>query len=154
MKRREFIAGLGGAAAWPVVARAQQVDRVRRVGMLSGGYSNSDPQGLEPVTAFRQGLAKLGWVEDRNLRIDLRGGLMSCGRDIINVFIKSASIAAGSLNGVNPAELPVLQSTRFAFTIDLKAARLLGIAVPRTLLALRQRADRVGWHCGEPDEKG
>jgi putative ABC transport system substrate-binding protein len=71
MRRREFIAGLGSAAAWPVVARAQQGDRVRRIGVLMGGDEN-DPVRKTNVTAFTQALADLGWTDGRNLRMDLR----------------------------------------------------------------------------------
>jgi putative tryptophan/tyrosine transport system substrate-binding protein len=73
MKRREFIAGLGGAAAWPVVARAQQPERMRLVGVLMG-YAESDPAAQSEVATFRGGLAKLGWTEGSNLRIELRWG--------------------------------------------------------------------------------
>ena len=66
MRRRDFIAGLGSAAAWPLVARAQQLDRIRRVGILSDGL------GPFPDKAFLAGLAQLGWTEGRNLRIDYR----------------------------------------------------------------------------------
>jgi putative ABC transport system substrate-binding protein len=68
--RREFIAGLGSAAAWPVVARAQQDGRVRRIGMLIGGPD--DPVTQAWAAAVRGGLTKLGWIEGRNLRMDLR----------------------------------------------------------------------------------
>jgi putative ABC transport system substrate-binding protein len=70
MKRREFIAGLG-AAAWPVVARAQQGDRVRRIGVLVSGNEN-DPVYKPRVAAFTQALADLGWIDGRNVRTDLR----------------------------------------------------------------------------------
>jgi putative ABC transport system substrate-binding protein len=73
MKRREFIAGLGSAAAWPVVARAQQGGRVRRIGVLTGGDEN-DPGIKSLVSAFTQAVADLGWTEGRNVRIDLRWG--------------------------------------------------------------------------------
>jgi len=66
MKRRTFIAGLGSAAAWPVVARAQQGDRVRRIGVLMP-FEESDP-------AFAQALADLGWTDGRNVRMDVRWG--------------------------------------------------------------------------------
>src|SRR5215471_3238512 len=71
LRRRDFIAGLGGAAAWPLAARAQQDTRMRRVGMLIGSDEN-DPEGERRYSAFTQALAGLGWTEGRNLRIDFR----------------------------------------------------------------------------------
>src|SRR6516165_2357231 len=71
MKRRAFISLLGGAAAWPMAARAQQDGRVRRIGVLAGG-TEDDSATRANLTALREGLAKLGWIEGRNLRIDLR----------------------------------------------------------------------------------
>jgi ABC-type uncharacterized transport system substrate-binding protein len=71
MKRREFITVLGGAAAWPVAARAQQPDRMRRIGVLMA-YAESDREGQARVAAFRDGLQKLGWTEGRKIRIDYR----------------------------------------------------------------------------------
>jgi putative ABC transport system substrate-binding protein len=71
LRRREFIAGLGGAAAWPLAAREQQPERIRRIGVLAGGDEN-DPVRRTLVSAFTQGLAHLGWTDGRNLRIDLR----------------------------------------------------------------------------------
>jgi putative tryptophan/tyrosine transport system substrate-binding protein len=73
MRRREFITLLSGAAAWPLAARTQQAERVRRIGVLTGGAEN-DQTNQTNTAAFREGLAKLGWAEDRNLRIDLRFG--------------------------------------------------------------------------------
>jgi putative ABC transport system substrate-binding protein len=71
MNRRKFIAGLGGAAAWPLAARAQQGGRVRRIGVLMTGDEN-DPVWKPRLSAFTQALAGLGWTDGRNLRIDLR----------------------------------------------------------------------------------
>src|SRR5947207_10928210 len=72
MRRREFITLLGGAAAaWPLGARAQQPERVRRIGWLMGGAEN-DPERRAYVAALREGLAKLGWVEGRNMRTEIR----------------------------------------------------------------------------------
>ena len=74
MKRREFIAGLGSTAAvWPLAARAQQGDRVRRIGVLMG-LDENDPEGKLRLSAFTQALAALGWTDRRNLRMDLRWG--------------------------------------------------------------------------------
>src|SRR5438094_4835788 len=72
MRRREFIALLGGTAlAWPLDAWAQQPDRMRRIGMLMG-YPESDVEAQTYIAAFRDGLQKLGWTEGRNIRIDTR----------------------------------------------------------------------------------
>ena len=71
MKRRAFIAGLGSAAAWPVVVRAQQDTRMRRIGVLIGADEN-DPQTSARISAFTQGLAELGWTDGRNVRMDVR----------------------------------------------------------------------------------
>jgi putative ABC transport system substrate-binding protein len=71
MKRREFIALLGGAAAWPLAARAQQDGRVRRIGVLMP-YDENEPLTKPQVSAFTQALADLGWTDGRNVRIDLR----------------------------------------------------------------------------------
>jgi hypothetical protein len=71
LRRREFIAGLGGAAAWPLAAGAQQGDRVRRIGVLMPTDEN-DPLAKAFVSAFTQALAGLGWIVGRNVRIDLR----------------------------------------------------------------------------------
>lgn len=73
MRRREFITLLGGAAAWPVAARTQPADRVRRIGVLIG-LAADDPQGRAIIAAFLQGLHQLGWSEGRNARIDIRWG--------------------------------------------------------------------------------
>src|SRR5208283_183092 len=70
MLRREFIAGLG-AAAWPLAARAQKGDRVRRIGVLEPGVEN-DPGGKAQLSAFTHRLGELGWTDGRNLRIDFR----------------------------------------------------------------------------------
>ena len=71
IRRREFIAVLGGAAAWPLSARAQQGDRVRRIGVLVPGDEN-DPLPKPALSAFTQALADLGWTDGRNVRMDLR----------------------------------------------------------------------------------
>src|SRR5262245_44706051 len=71
MRRREFIALIGGAVAWPLAARAQQPDRLRRVGVLMS-YAESDKEGQAFVAEFRKGLQKLEWAEGRNIRFDYR----------------------------------------------------------------------------------
>ncbi|HEV2548544.1 MAG TPA: ABC transporter substrate-binding protein [Stellaceae bacterium] len=71
MNRREFIAVLGGSAAWPLAARAQQADRVRRLGVMMT-VAESDPEGQAWLGAFTQELSRLGWTEGRNLLMDVR----------------------------------------------------------------------------------
>ena len=71
IRRREFIAGLGSAAAWPLAGWAQQGDRVRRIGVLMPGDEN-DPLVKSEVSAFTQQLADLGWTGGRNVRMDFR----------------------------------------------------------------------------------
>jgi putative tryptophan/tyrosine transport system substrate-binding protein len=72
MTRREFITLLGGAAAaWPLAARAQQADRMRRIGILMTIAAN-DPEAQARIVMFAQSLQALGWTDGRNARIDIR----------------------------------------------------------------------------------
>jgi putative tryptophan/tyrosine transport system substrate-binding protein len=72
VRRRQFITLLGGAAAaWPLAARAQQVERMRRIGVLMA-LAADDPEGQARIKVFEQGLNELGWSVIRNLRIDYR----------------------------------------------------------------------------------
>src|SRR5262252_2303755 len=74
MKRRAFITLLGGAAAaWPLAARAQQSERMRRIGVLMN-VAADDPQGQDHIAAFAQVLQQSGWSNGRNVRIDTRWG--------------------------------------------------------------------------------
>ena len=85
IRRREFITLLGGAAALPLSARAQQADRVRRIGVLMGVAD--DREGQARVTALKQGLQELGWTDGGNIQIEIRFG------DAMTVRV--AAIAAG-----------------------------------------------------------
>jgi len=73
VKRRTFIAGLGSVAAWPLAVRAQQGDRVRRIGVLIS-RDETDPEGKRRYSAFTQALTDLGWSNGRNVRMDFRWG--------------------------------------------------------------------------------
>jgi len=84
--RREFIAGLGSAAAWPVVARAQPSDRVRRVGVLMG-FGDNDPEARLWIARFTQGLSDLGWIVGRNLQMEARWAADS-SNDQMQIFAK------------------------------------------------------------------
>jgi len=99
MKRRAFITLLSGAvAAWPLAARAQQAERVRRVAFLHV-YAENDPEVLPRVVAFRQGLEALGWVENRNIRVAHRysGGDLNRIQTYATELVRSApDLIAGS----------------------------------------------------------
>ena len=79
IRRREFITLLGGAAAWPLGAAAQQPERVRHIGVLMTQPAD-DPDGQARVAAFLKGLRELGWIEGRNIRLDYRWGGGDVGR--------------------------------------------------------------------------
>jgi putative tryptophan/tyrosine transport system substrate-binding protein len=99
VKRRTFIAGFGSAVAWPMAAWAQQGERVRRVGILVYNAEN-DPEIQAAIAAFRQELIRLGWFEDRNLRLDVRFGtgeperIRAQAAELVN-FASDVIVAAG-----------------------------------------------------------
>ena len=112
MKRREFITLLGGvAAAWPLVARAQQGERMRRVGVLTN-LSSDDPDAQARIGAFLQGLQEFGWAVGRNVRIDYRWG----GGDAERTRKHAAELVALApdviLTSGGTAVAPLLQATR------------------------------------------
>ena len=110
--RRELVAALGGAvAAWPLAARAQQPDRMRRIGVLMG-YAESDREGQANFSAFQGGLQKLGWTEGRNIRIDARWA--SADADLVQRFAKELVALQPDLilSHSTPATAALLQETR------------------------------------------
>jgi putative tryptophan/tyrosine transport system substrate-binding protein len=88
VRRREFITLLGGAAVWPFRARAQQPERMRRIGALSG-IAVDDPESQARIAAFMEALQQLGWTDGRNMRIDHRWG----GGDPNNIRKQAAELA-------------------------------------------------------------
>jgi putative ABC transport system substrate-binding protein len=112
MRRREFITLLGGAAAaWPLAVRAQQGERMRRIGALIGG-AETDPESRARVAALREGLEQRGWSEGRNLRIDYRWA--SADSDRIRAF--AAELVATAPEAIfahtTPATTRLLEATR------------------------------------------
>src|SRR6516162_3322187 len=88
LRRRDFIAALSGATAWPLAARAQQGGRVRRIGVLVG-LDENDPEQKRRVSVFTQALADLGWTDGRNVRMDVRiaGGDIDRTRDLAQELV-------------------------------------------------------------------
>jgi putative tryptophan/tyrosine transport system substrate-binding protein len=115
MRRREFITLLGGAAAWPLAARAQQPDRMRRIGLLSF-YAENDAEGSRYIAKFLEALEPLGWAHGRNVQIDYRWA--GADRDRFRRF-------ATELVGLKP-DLIVGQSTP-AVAALLQATRAIPI---------------------------
>ena len=111
MKRRAFITLLGGAATWPFAARAQQTERVRRIGLLMV-HVESDQEGQTLAAAFREGLLKSGWTEGLNIRIDTRwaGGDLDRARSLATELVALAPdvIVTGGASYVTA----LLQATR------------------------------------------
>jgi putative ABC transport system substrate-binding protein len=111
VNRRTFIAGLSSAAAWPVVARAQQDGRVRRIGVLVG-LDEHDPAWKPRLSAFTEALANLGWTDGRNVRMDLR----SHGGDINRIRALAQELVGLQpdiiVTGGTPATAAVQRETR------------------------------------------
>src|SRR5262249_44110507 len=120
MRRRDFISLVGGAAAWPLAARAQQGGRMRRIGVLMGTTAD-DPIGQARIAAFLHGLQQLGWTDGRNVRVDARWGgsnadnmrkyaaeLVALAPDVILAHSSAAVApqAAGALCRASPPNSP------------------------------------------------
>jgi putative ABC transport system substrate-binding protein len=133
MRRRQFIAGLGSAAAWPLAARAQQSERMRRIGVLQI-LAADDPQGVAETAAFLQGLAQLGWTDGGNVRIEYRHGLGNPD----NVRKYAAELAALtpdvilSIGGASQVG-PLLQATRTVPIVFTYAADPVGAGLVDSL---------------------
>jgi putative ABC transport system substrate-binding protein len=110
MKRRTFIAALGGAAAWPLVARAQQTERMQRIGVLIG-IAEGDPAAQQRYAAFSERLQQLGWIDGRNVRIEARwaGGDLNLVRKYAGELVGLAPDVIVSVGAISVGA--VLQAT-------------------------------------------
>src|SRR5262245_41574440 len=121
MRRRDFITLLGGAAAWPLAARAQQGERMRRIGVLLSSTAD-DPEYQDRLTAFLQGLAQLGWIAGRNVHIDIRWGSFDAEGARKHVAEIVALAPDAILSSGSSTTTPLYQATR---TIPIVFATLL-----------------------------
>jgi putative ABC transport system substrate-binding protein len=125
MRRREFFGLLSGAAVWPFAARAQPSERMRRIGVLLT-YAEGDAEGQARFTAFKANLKKLGWVEGRNIRIDLRWATID--RTLIQRFAKELVASQPDLIVAQntPTTAAILQHTRTVPIVFFQASDPVG----------------------------
>src|SRR5262249_11634166 len=105
IRRREFITLLGGAAVWPLAARAQQPERMRRVGVLMNANAD-EPEAKARLEAFLQGLRELGWTVGRNLRIDYRwsvGDSLRLNKDAMELLALDPEVVLAGVGATTPA---------------------------------------------------
>jgi len=124
MRRRGFIGGLGASVMWPLAARAQQSDRTKRIGILMFTAEN-DPESRARIAAFRRGLGEFGWIEGRNVAIEIRW----------STDPNSTQVVAAELVGMKPDVLVALSSQ------GLTAAQRETTSIP---IVFMQVADPVG----------
>src|SRR5215510_1171944 len=131
IERRKFLAMLGGAAAWPLAARAQRPERVRRIVFLHS-LAEADPEVQARIAAFRQGLETLGWMENRNIQVEHR---FAAG-DFAQMQAYTAELVNSAPDLIVASSTPVLAALKQA----TRTIPIVFSVVPPTLVAL---ADEV-----------
>jgi putative tryptophan/tyrosine transport system substrate-binding protein len=158
LRRREFITLLGGAAAWPLAARAQQTDRMRRIGVLMS-TATDDPEGQARIAAFAQGLQQLGWTDGRNVRIDTRWTLGNTddarkyAAELVafapDVILASGGAAVGPLLRATRtvpivfAIVPDPVGSGFVESLARPGGNVTGLSLQLTEITGKRRADEV-----------
>ena len=155
LHRRAFIMLLGGAAAWPLAARAEQGERMRRVGVLMH-LAADDPEGQARHATFVQGLQQSGWSAGRNVRIDTRWGTSEADRrkyaaELValspDVILASNSQATLALQAATSTVPIVFATSPIPSPPALSRASRGRAAIPRVLLCLNTASARNGWSC-------
>jgi ABC-type uncharacterized transport system substrate-binding protein len=132
MKRREIISLLGGAAGWPLAARAQRGERVRRVGVLMYTTPN-EPESQARLTALAQGLQEAGWAVGRNLRIDVRwssGDLARLSNDAEELVALGLDVAVA---GIGPTTQALQRASRTVPIVFAQAVDPVGVGIVRSM---------------------
>src|SRR5262245_44773976 len=117
MNRRKFIAGLGGAAAWPSLAGAQQNERVRRVGVLMHTHAG-EPEAQARLAAFLQGLQESGWSVGRNVQVDTRwstGDLLRLSKDAAALVESRPDVVLAGVGATTAALAEATRTTPIVF---------------------------------------
>ena len=161
MKRRAFITLLGGAAAaslaaWPLAARAQQAERMRRIGVLMSTAAD-EPEGQARIAAFRQALQQLGWSDGRNVRIDIRWSASNADRiragaaELValapDVILASGGTVVGPLLQTTRTLPIVFTQTPIRSAPDSSRAWRGRAATPPDLPSSNTASARNGWSC-------
>ena len=136
MKRREFIATVGGAAAmWPLSARAQQPRKIPKIGVLwhAGSAEEEGPY----LAALREGFRDIGYVDGKTFILENRFPTSNPSAD---GYRQAATYIDQILRGAKPADLPVQLSVKFELIVNLKTAKAMGLKIPESFLV---RADKV-----------
>ena len=155
MRRREFISLLGGAAAWPPAARAQQPGPVRRIGVLMP-YEANNPQGQARIASFMQGLRQLGWTDSRDVRIEYRWSAET--NEIRKYAAELAALAPDVIFAAGSAGAgPMLEATRMVPIVfcysPIRSAPGMSrawrgrVATPAGLRHGNSASARNGWSC-------
>jgi putative tryptophan/tyrosine transport system substrate-binding protein len=133
LKRRDFISLLGGAAAaWPLAARAQERERMRRIGVLMG-FTADDAVGHSRMVAFAQALAQAGWIEGRNLRMEIRWSAGDAERTR-KFAAELVQLAPDAILAVGSATTgPLLEATRSVPVVFVQVAEPVGAGFVETL---------------------
>src|SRR5215468_10390776 len=132
MRRRAFITLLGGAATWPLATRAQQSERMRRIGVLTL-FASDDSVEQTRVLAFAQALAQSGWIDGRNARIDIRWGAGDPER-IRRYAAELVALAPGVILTVSSAATgPLLQATRTVPVVFVEVGEPVGAGFVESL---------------------
>ena len=138
MRRREFITLVGGAASWPFAARAQQPERMQRIGALlvtSDQFLFSRREQIVTLANHHKVPTIYQWRE-----FAMSGGLMSYGTTLAETYRTVGLYVGRILKGEKAGDLPVVQSDKVEFVINLRTAKSLGLTIPLPLLG---RADEV-----------
>ncbi|HKF09524.1 MAG TPA: ABC transporter substrate binding protein [Xanthobacteraceae bacterium] len=153
MNRREFVTLLGGtAAAWPLAARAQQPERKKRIGVLMA-HAESDAEFHDYLSAFREGLQKLGWTEGRNIQIDSRWGALDDAEARQRAAKELIALQPDLILTQNtPPTASMLEQTRTIPVVFVIVADPVGSGFVQSLA--RPRANATGFTIMEPTIAG